>query len=259
MSDEGGVQIRLATWNIGGGILGESHQLQGKPQLDHYADVIGRFQPDILCVQEAHEYDTDQVGQIEHLARAGGYEHTVSVPISPSHMEENASLTLGILSRFPISSHQYVKFPNPNLGAKGPHGDEWILFDKGYVRATPEIHGRTVGLVNAHCFPLQYFGASPTEERFTGMWEDMAADLVGMSGDMPSLAAVDLNHTSIQELLGSALGADGYSNSFEDTPTTPEGVQQDYLLYSQPFVLHQTRVVPTESDHSYCDVLVGLG
>ncbi len=249
----------LATWNIGGGILGESHQTHGKPKLDYHAEVIKKYQPNIVCLQEAHEYDEGRIDQVNELARMTAYEHVLSIAISPSHLECNASLSLGVLSHFPIEKFSYTKFPNPDLSATGPNGEKWVLFDKGYVKATLNVHGQAIGLINAHCFPLHYFGASPTESRFAEMWEILCGDLLNFAGRMPSLAAIDLNHDSIEELLGGALDSHGYQNSFDNTPTTPKGIQQDYIiLYSGAFSLRRTRATPTDADHSYCEVRVSL-
>src|SRR5882724_11611618 len=129
-----GDTISVATWNIGGAILGPSHQTGGKPQLDYYADILRTHQPDIVCLQEAHHYyDEHQPNQTQQLAKLTDYPHTVSVPISPSHLDPNAQLGLGVISRFPIQTHRYVQLPNPGLYATGPNGEQWVPFDKGYL------------------------------------------------------------------------------------------------------------------------------
>lgn len=48
--------LSIATWNIGGGITGDSHQVNGCPNLPYYADVLRQYLPDIVCIQEAHHY-----------------------------------------------------------------------------------------------------------------------------------------------------------------------------------------------------------
>jgi endonuclease/exonuclease/phosphatase family metal-dependent hydrolase len=246
--------LKFATWNIGGGILGESHQENGQPTLDYHIALIKQHEPDIICLQEAHSYDGQREGQVEYIARHAGYPHVVSYPISPSHMDKEAYLSLGILSRYPIKNPTYKQFPNPGLSSTGPHGAKWILFDKGYVESIIDLGTRTLGLVNAHCFPLHYFGAKPTEPRFASMWEMLAVDLLGMAKLSPTLAAIDLNYEPIEELLGRVLSPQEYLNAFEDTPTIPKGTQQDYIIYDHTLQLITTLVKPTSADHSYCQV-----
>ncbi|HEX6344295.1 endonuclease/exonuclease/phosphatase family protein [Umezawaea sp.] len=246
------VEVTFATWNVGGGVTGASHQRHGVPDLDHHAGVLRRFSPDVVCVQEAHEYDLG-LGQTADLAARAGYPHSVAVPISPSHLADDARLSLGVLSRYPVADLTHVRFANPGLSAVGPSGEDWSIYDKGYLKATVVIAGRPVTVVNAHCFPLHHFGASPTEARFAPMWEAFGRDLLATAAAAPVLLAVDLNHPSVEDLLGGVVGEGGYSTAFRDVPTTPKGVQQDHILHSGAFRLLDTRVVPTLGDHSYCD------
>jgi|SRR5215813_1731388 len=252
------VAIKAATWNIGGGILGKSHQRDGRPSLDYYVSVLKKYSPDIVCLQEAHDYSGSQEGQSEQLANQCGYPYVASFPVSKSHMVSHADLALGILSRFPIRSCEYKQFPNPGLSATGPNGDTWEMADKGYVRSRIELESGTIGVINAHCFPFHYFSASPTEPRFANIWNILMRDMRGLQREAAAFVAIDLNHEPIQDLLSAALGPGKYDNAFENTPTTPDGVQQDYILYSDGAHLITTSVTPTESDHSYCQARIAF-
>lgn len=250
--------LRLATWNIGGGIIGESHQRGAVPSLEYYASVLEKNQPDVLCLQEAHDYRGYADGQSQDLANRLGYPYVASFPISESHMVDNATLSLGILSRFPLEELACKRFPTPHLTAVGPHGQPWSLHDKGYITGSIDLGGRTIGLVNGHCFPLHRFGASPLEPRFVAMWEMVSKDLLTVNSTGPAVAAFDLNHEPLGDLLGGVLGPGKFMNAFENTPTTPRGAQRDYILYNHLTTLLTTTVVATESDHSYCQILVSL-
>ncbi|MFF7984804.1 MULTISPECIES: endonuclease/exonuclease/phosphatase family protein [Streptomyces] len=244
--------LKVGTWNIGGGILGESHQRGVDPSLDRYASVLEECGPDVLCLQEAHDYHGRQVGQAEWLAKHLGYPYFASFPTSRSHMVEDASLALGIVSRFPIRDAVYKQFPNPRLRVVGPNGENWELHDKGYVVGQLDLGWGTLGLVNGHCFPLQHFGISPTEPVFAQMWRMLTADLLAVGAAGPALAAVDLNYARIRDLLVDVLRPGRYFNAFDGTPTTPQGVQKDYILYGESIRLLTTTVASTGSDHSYC-------
>ena len=248
--------VKAATWNIGGGILGGSHQRDQLPTLDYYASILDKYSPDLVCLQEAHDYSGRAEGQTEYLARRCDYPYAVSFPVSESHLIPDERLALGILSRFPVHSPKYQQFPNPGLSAIQPNGDRWDMVDKGYVRAVIELGGSTIGLINAHCFPFHYFGASAAEPRFAGIWEMLMRDMRGLLAGAGALVAGDLNHEPVEELLPGVIDPGPYRNAFENTPTTPRGGQQDYILYNHGSRLVTAAVIPTESDHAYCQVEV---
>lgn len=250
-----GRTFTFATWNIGGGILGESHQRGARPSLGYYASVLRRHRPDVVCLQEAHSF-ADGEGQAEYLARRCGYQYVESVRISRSHLAKEAFLTLGVLSRFPIAALDYRQFPNPGLTATGPDGTRWELLDKGYAKAAIDIGGRLVGVLNAHCFPLHYFNAVATEPRFRELWRLLACDLRDMHEAMPTIAGMDLNHAPVQDLLADLLRSGDYASAFDARATTRKGVQQDYILYDQRMDLRSADIRATRSDHSYCQVEV---
>ncbi|MFG3052290.1 endonuclease/exonuclease/phosphatase family protein [Kitasatospora sp. NPDC048239] len=244
--------LKVGTWNIGGGILGRSHQRGVNPSLDYFASVLEACRPDVVCLQEAHDYHGRRASQTEWLAGRLGHPYFASFPTSRSHMAEDASLALGIVSRFPIRGAVYRRFPNPGLQVVGPNGDDWTLHDKGYVVGQLELGGGLLGLVNGHCFPLHHFGVSPTEPMFARMWDMLTADLLAAGEAGPAVAAVDLNHARVGDLLAEVLRPGRYFSAFDGTPTTPQGVQKDHILYGHSIRLLTTTVAATRSDHSYC-------
>jgi endonuclease/exonuclease/phosphatase family metal-dependent hydrolase len=250
--------LRIASWNIGGGILGDSHQRGGLPDLTYHIDLLKQHAPDVVCLQEAHSYVNGAPGQAEHIAAAGGFQYVETFPMSESHLDDKAHLSLSVLSRLELQGTTYRAFENPGLSSIGPTGERWKLFDKGYMQ-TDLLHelGR-IRIINAHCFPLHYFGASPTEPRFAHLWHDLCTALLSARMDAPTILAIDLNHEPVEELLGSVLGQDKYINAFAATPTIPGGSQQDYILYDANVRLLTTAVHSTEADHSYCEALVEL-
>jgi hypothetical protein len=252
------MQLKLATWNIGGGVPGKSHQRDRSPSLDYYASILKKYLPDVVCLQEAHEYHDRRSGQSEYLASCLGYPYVVSYPVSQSHLAKDASLALGILSRFPIENALYKQFPNPGLHGTGPSGDSWGLHDKGYVVGSVDLGDKKLGLVNGHCFPMRRFRASPAEPRFERIWSMLTDDLLAIRVSGPAFAAVDLNYESIHDVLVRVLSPGNYINAFEGTPTTPKGTQQDYILYESSMRLLTTTVASTASDHSYCQIDVLL-
>lgn len=244
--------MRIATWNIGGGILGESHQLDGTSDLDYYASMIQGHSPDVVCLQEAHSYE-DRPGQTATLSAKCGYRHWLEFPISPSHLQSDAYLSLGILSKSPISNAIFTPYPNPNLSAKGPNGEDWVLFDKGHV--TFELEAESLLLMNAHCYPLHYFGVSAEDPRFEALW-DAVTDPLTQNSHRRYVAAIDLNSPRIDTLLAKAL-QQGYHEGFKRAATTAKGQQQDFILLSASVSRVSSSVIATESDHHLCLVDIG--
>jgi endonuclease/exonuclease/phosphatase family metal-dependent hydrolase len=244
--------VRVATWNIGGGILGKSHQIDGQPVIDYHASVLRTVSADIVCLQEAHVYQNG-FNQVAHLAQLCGYEYSHTQPISPSHLAEDAQLSLGILSKHPIGPVTYTRFPNPGLTNTGPNGEHWILFDKGFTFCEIETPAQHIQLLHAHCFPLHYFGVNATDPQLDYVWAPLKTRLAELK-DLPTVACIDLNSPDIDGLLP-ALRDQGYSECYRRGATTPKGIQQDFILKSRLFPSPlESRVQPTEGDHAICSV-----
>lgn len=247
----------VATWNIGGGILGASHQrARAAPELNHHIGVLRTHRPDVVFLQEAHEYG-DRVSQTQELAERTGYAHWVSYAVSVSHLIDGAELALGVLSRFPLRGLSFRALPAPRLESTGPRGEDWILHDKGYLVGRFELPDGAVHFANGHFFPLHRFGRNAADPQFAHQWRRFTDDLLEIDAAGPAVAGFDLNHFPIDEVLGEALLPGRFTGALEArTPTTPHGAQRDYLLCG-----HQTRVVSTGtastlSDHFYCQVTV---
>ena len=251
--------LTVGSWNIGGGILGASHQLHGTAHLDYHISRISEWAPDVICLQEAHEFLDGSRGQAEAIASAVGYKNVHTVAISPSHLDQQAMLSLSVMSNYQISNARYTQFPNPDFTSKGPNGEQWVLFDKGYVTVDLTVEDVDITLVNAHCFPLHYFGVTATDSQFSGMWTEFSNYLIEIAQNKSTIAVIDLNYEPIEDVMGKVFTEGPYKNSFTRTPTIPKGIQQDYILYASPQLeLEQTAVTPTDADHHYCEARVVL-
>ncbi|MGW6681155.1 endonuclease/exonuclease/phosphatase family protein [[Kitasatospora] papulosa] len=245
--------LELATWNIGGGIVGASHQRDGTPSPDYYASVLRQHAPDVVCLQEAHDYFGSRESQPHYLARQAGYPHVELFPTSVSHLAEDANFALAVLSRFPITSTVYRQFPNPGRTGTGPDGEPWRLDDKGYLITRIGLGNYEIGLINGHCFPLRHFGACATDAEFAEGWSMLVRDMLTLRYSGPALVAVDLNHDPIEDVLNAALGRDKYLNAFP-SGTAVRGAKRDYVLFGPGMRLLSAVAIATESDHAYRQV-----
>lgn len=252
------MRLTVGSWNIGGGVLGASHQRNAPSNLDYYAKFLSDFSPDILCVQEAHSFGDSRVDQVLLLADLAGYEHSIEASVSPSHIDDDALFSLGVLSRFPIEDFRYEQFPRFEMSSVGPDGHRWSVHDKGFLVASLKVGNTPLAVVNAHCFPFHYFQISPVDERVAGVWQALDAALCNTAIEAATVACIDLNCANLDALLPRALGESGFRSAINDTPTTPKGLQQDFLLFDGNFRLTDSGATETESDHSYCEMTLEI-
>ncbi|NHA00377.1 endonuclease/exonuclease/phosphatase family protein [Nocardioides sp. W3-2-3] len=250
--------LTVATWNIGGGITGPSHQRAATPSLDPYVAVLRANAPDLVFLREAHEHEDGRPGQTRELAERAGLAHWAAYPLSESHLLHGASLALGILSRYPLHNLAFHPVPAPALTATGPAGEQWTLHDKGYVVGRVALPGGDIGIATGHFFPLHRFGASAAEPRFRPLWQAFAADLRALAEAGPAVAGFDLNHSPVGDVLGEVLGPGRFTEAIVETPTTASGAQRDFLLHDHHTRLITASVVATASDHAYCQVRVQI-
>jgi endonuclease/exonuclease/phosphatase family metal-dependent hydrolase len=252
-------RLLIGTWNIGGGILDASHRKGAPAQLDHHIAQLMRARPDILCLQESHTFHDGRASHAQEIAKAMAADWFRTWPLSPSHLAPDADLSLSVVSRWPLAAPRTVTFPNPGLTATGPDGSHWSIFDKGYMVVEADLAGATVRMVNAHCFPFHYFGTSAAAPQFASLWDGLAEDLLALARSGPAFVAIDLNHQPVQELLGRLFETGVYTSAVDGTPTTPKGVQQDYILYTgADLSLLEATVIPTRADHHYVQALFEL-
>jgi endonuclease/exonuclease/phosphatase family metal-dependent hydrolase len=212
----------------------------------------------VVCIQEAHEYRDKKPSQVHHLARLAGYKHAYSVPVSASHLEDNAKLSLGILSMYPIGVPNFTAFPLPALSAIGPTGENWIMHEKGILSVAVQLPDVSITLVNVHCFPFHYFESQAAEKRFASIWQTLVRVLLGAVARGPTIACIDLNSPQIEFLLEDALLEGRFVVGFPPQLTTSMGVQQDFIVVDQAFEVAVAQVVPTRSDHFLCLVTARL-
>jgi hypothetical protein len=239
--------ISVASWNIGGGILGESHQRHGLPSLNYHIEQLRTLNLDLVCLQECQSWGQGS-SQVRDLADSLGYESFDYVALSSSHFDDNATLGLGIISRHPLQRLYIHKFKNPGLEATGPTGEHWLIADKGFASWGLELADGRCTILNCHCYPLHYFGADPHEPRFQYIWTDLGRALAEAQSGLP-VVCLDLNSESIDDLIGRTLVDRGYQELTPRMPTTPKGLQQDYLLAGDGWECRGAGVRSTLADH----------
>lgn len=239
--------LTIASWNIGGGYTFDpaSKSDRAGEDLGYFATRLAESSPDIVCLQEAHSYESRE-SQCAQLAEMLNYDHYANFPMSTSHIEAGALLSLAVLSKYPITGSEYHEFRTPDLSSEQPNGDVWTLFPKGACSVRIDLDGRELSVVNAHQHPFHYFGVTAFDEQFRDLWED--TERVIREAPLPSIVAIDSNASPIRDLMPSLAGDMWISQ--EGVPTTPKGAQQDYFLTSSGVdVSAEPSVIETLADH----------
>lgn len=246
-SDAAARKITVATWNVGGcriDVDGDDRE-----DVSYFADTVRSVAPDFLFLQEVHVFDNGAANQGDLLGAKLGYPFVYVHAGSNSHLAPDAQLALGILSRHPISKLEYSVLPTPDLTAqKG--GETWRLFPKGVLTGTAELPGLTLELLCAHTHPFHHFGRDALDPELAKSWTFLDRRLAALA-EQQLVAGIDLNDERYEALLSLSLGR-GVQNVFRE-PTTPKGVQQDYVMYAGSRLAIEDWVVqPTRADHHLC-------
>lgn len=236
--------VRVVSWNVGGCRVARADNSE---DVDYFADTLRAVSADVVFLQEAHVFrDTQRPTHADVLADRLDYANAVAYAQSESHLDEEALASVAILSRHPLVDVQYTALPTPELTTER-RGARWRLFSKGVLAARAVVDGTKVALVCGHAHPFHHFGRDALAPAFADVWSVLDRELASMARG-PMVAGIDLNDERYAELLPRA--ADSDLRPVFRAPTTPQGVQQDYLLYSGSwFALVSWHVAPTLADH----------
>lgn len=228
------MRVETAQWNIGGAkVRNEEDDPKNTSFYYHNGlyyilDVLSNYHPDIVTLQETHAYN-DFI-QARVLATALGF-NFINDELSKSHLEENQKLCLTVMTAFPLVSHEFKLFSNPNLTIETIDNKRLLTHDKGISGCIVQLEdNRFLKIQNLHLFPFGIFGIDFAGEIAQKIRRDVlnaidtTADLFLLQGDFnvdsPSLESflpeLFLNQT--QEVKSSQ-------------PTTPKGRYHDHIVY----------------------------
>lgn len=231
-SNQHGMTLHLRTlqWNIGGGkIRTTADGPYDRDGLDCITQFIIAAAPDIITLQETHS--NTALVQADVLAAALGWPSAVKDIYAPSHVEAGQELGQAVLSRWPITSHQFLPLPNPGLSITLPDGRIQPLHDKGVTRCIVDIApGQSLEVVTLHLFPFRKLGIDPFDVRMAPVRETLteatlpACPLWLMQGDF------NLQQASLKTFLPDLFAA-GADEFILPAPTTPRGGLYDHVAF----------------------------
>jgi endonuclease/exonuclease/phosphatase family metal-dependent hydrolase len=255
-------QLRIITWNIGGGFIATDDPLRfDTEELSYFATTLRSLDGDVICLQECHTpVVSTQISQAQQLAQVLHIPHWCTVPYGPycqSPFDPTQNLALAILSRWAFLSTHYEMLPNPGLHVQRPSGEVWGTHDKGFLRARLAVGDGAIVVLTGHTTPFELYGRDAAELAFAPIHSAMETIILS-SARFPTIVTGDLNYDAVERLLPKVFQA-GYVRVLENVATEPRyGRQRDHILLSPHCTALDSAVLPGQADHFLCyaDVVV---
>lgn len=237
--------FRVVTWNIAGGRRALSTEAFDYDEMDlpYFAEQLRRLDPDVVNVQES-EIGPDG-STARDLAALLGYRHVYETGMCPSHISDDRTLSLAVLSRVPLEDTRAQRLPTTRLDLRvGGHPVE------PYDRYAQRVTVGGINVVNLHPTPLGFFGHSYEE----GAGAEHAREIGSMLRELvdgPTVVAADLNTDRPAAVYGNTFQDMGMSPALEPGARTVPGWDgaPDQIYSSREFQTVNQGVERTETDH----------
>lgn len=246
--------MKLGTlqWNIGGGRIrlkdsdSSSEAAYDCTDLGYFAKLIGKYDPNIVTLQETHKDQTqDQGGE---LADQLGYRYFVTDSYDESHIEVGQRLSQSILSKHPITVHKFDFLFNPKFRLTRPDRTVWISHNKGVTFCSTTLpNGKTLDIMTVHMLPFRKFEADLNSDAVQVIFRELAEKI---PNDTPLLFQGDFNidSASLKGVLPDIFKL-GLEEVILTEPTTPKGRIYDHVLYKGMKYISSTVIQYTLTDH----------
>ncbi len=242
--------MRIATWNIGGGFIHSGDETKFDVEdLNYFISELKKLKPDLVSLQEALFVENEQ-NQVVELGKTLSFPHVAYRVHSASHLKQGTSIALGILSKFPIISTEYLQLTNPLMEVTRPNGEVWLSQDKGFLQVTLKINGQPMRVLCGHNFPYHHFKRDFMHEEFNNIRGEIES--IFLNSRFPTIVAADMNYDDLRKAIPNV-----FSNGFVDVfnePTIPKGVQQDHVIVSEHCTVNDYKIVKGKADHYLCYV-----
>lgn len=250
--------IKIVSWNIAGG-----RKMKSLDQFDYenedisyFAEQIGKFSPDIVCLQESHTNAKRSVAA--EIAQLMGYEYAYNEVVSPSHIDSDYSLGLAILSREKPISKRLIRYPYPDFPLYFLDGRPAEAHHKG----AQVIECSGVVVANTQMLLLPVFGKTYDEGEGAGLARKID-DQLGASFTTPLIFCGDFNYDSPRAIYPNMYEKLTLSEALPDELTRPnkngDKKTPDHILYSKELTVNDAKVVTVQADHYLCFAELTLG
>jgi len=184
--------------------------------------------PDIITLQETHASESRV--QAKEIAMKLGMSYYYNDDHDDSHLEKGQKLGLAVISRFPLSGHNFELFYNPKYKWHRPNGEVWISHNKGITSCTAEIDEVKLKLQTLHLIPFRKFGVDIISDETKDIRDDISLKITKDYAPYLLQGDFNFNDESLKAFLP-AIFSDGLQELDQEKPTTPKGRIYDHILY----------------------------
>lgn len=190
-------------------------------------ELLRTHKPDIITLQEIHADSNSN--QAELIASALGLQYVIYDFCADSHIEAGQRLGQAILSRYPISNHNFELFINPRFEATWEDGSKALSHDKGVTSCTVDIDGVIFNVKTLHLIPFGRFNVDPWSEEARLVLEDITVKLRTDSPYLLVQGDFNLDFSSMKEIL--PIFMQNMDEVVQIAPTTPKGKKLDHVVF----------------------------
>ena len=241
-----GRKLRVATWNVRGRQVGKGELAQA----GSISEIVRKYRPDVVCLQEVHFYDGKPDEQLVAELAAAGLVHFVGKPFSDSHLDEKACLGIAIASVWPVTRSLVFTLTNPGLKAS-VHGESWTMHDKGMIGC--KVESPDIGEVevhSVHLFPFHEFRSVAQERDIENMWREFWTYVDSLGSSETVIVAGDYNEEN-REKVASEWSSKQWQFCVNKQVTTDWGISIDDVAVRPASEPMSITIAPTFSDHHF--------
>lgn len=225
--------FKTIQWNIGGGKIREAVADAAVSKnylhdgLDHISEIIKKYNPDVVFLQEVHS--NERFSQTQILSKKIKLNYYFDDVYDQSHLEDEQKLGQAIISRFLLENHQFEFFYNPKFETISENGEKWVSHNKGVSTCLSKINNRIICLETLHALPFRKFYINPLSEVAVLLRESMVKKI---KHDSVFLLEGDFNfdNPSLLDFLPGIFN-DNEKEVILKEPTTPEGRFYDHIVF----------------------------
>lgn len=244
--------MKIITWNVAGFRRSKSLNIWDYTEVDYdyFAEQVGKFDPDIICLQEVLIGEVDQV---EVFAKSISYPFYKSVKMSPDHTGTNDWIGLGIISKEEIKNEKVEILPYPDFPLVFSDGKEASKFDK--LALSAEVMNRRV--VTTQLQPIHYWGYNYYEEpalsyavKVSELLANSFSDAMVIAGDF-QMSHLFLPFAELYKRLDLK---DVLPDKFTRKRENGKHTKSDHILIKNDIGVLRSEIAETMTDHYLCYV-----
>ncbi|MCK5416110.1 endonuclease/exonuclease/phosphatase family protein [Candidatus Parcubacteria bacterium] len=246
------MKISTIQWNIRGGKIRDvnsainSDESYNRDGVEYMKDVLKKYNPDIVFLQETHEKDNYNL--VQELSTYASKTYFFNDIYAESHIVEGFGLGQGIISKFKINNHSFEFFFNPKLEIICSNGEKWITHNKGLSKCFIDINGTIIELMTLHLMPFRRFRIDPFDKKLDRTRKDIRNKIFSKNKNFILEGDFNINNSSLKKFLPNFFINDT-KEVILDKYTTPFERYYDHVIYGSIKHISSTVLDNVLTDH----------